>query len=1138
MPLAIRYVRSLEDVIEPALKFLDRRVDVFARQQIVVPTAGAKAWLAATIARTLGARGASSGDGILANVEFSYPGTISSLLAPEAKPPVDPWDVEHLTFAILRVIVAVPTYAAVIKRAGGPLLAARRIADRFDHYHFRRPSMILEWEEGHGVLCPETDEQGSVSAAALPKLDRWQFDLWRAVRERIGSPSPPAREQAAKGPGPEAVLVAGLQGLSLHQIELLQKLAELPSVSGSPCDVRAVLVHPSPALREQWAAEAPPVSTRVAPVRREPLHREGVDPLVEAWLRGTREAQWLLAAQGIAAKHDDGVAAVTPPPADASLLGRLQHNVATGCVAEPPATFSPTDTSVLIHRCHDLSRQAEVLHDAILHAFRDMPDLAPHDVVVVSPRIADLAPHLEAAFGRTVSDGTDTVTLPLMVADRGIREVSAGAELLAALIEVVGSRSSVDAILAVAEHPLVLDEFGVDDNGRDAWERCIDRTKVRWGLDAARRSRAGLDMPTLDAHTWKQGIARMLLGATVPDGDPVAVLGDIVPLDGVELADIDPLSKLISIIGVIDELDLAIESNRTVPDWCDLLETALERLAGAESDELAVPLQALDELRRSAKETLDAEDDIAVPWHDIKTILAGTLTAPVGRQPLRTGAITATSMIPLRGVPFRVVCVAGLDDGAVSPPESDSEDLVDRQQLMGDLDPRLEVRRGLLDCMLAAGDRLVITCTGMDVKTNATVPLVTPLAEFVDFACRHGVPMSERNGEAHAAIEIFHPRHACSSRNFLGGHQAVVPGLPAWSHDAAAKAAAEALGKDLEASSASADQSLAPTSIDLKDLAEFMHDPLYPFVRKTLGINPWRDDDLTIAATLPLELESFEKRNLRNDYIEKLLARDTSSHAALKASWSDAAKANGDVPLGPHGELALAEITDFAASLLDVASDEGVPLDQRQPAELLLALDGVTVSGTIERWYEPEGTVVLVRPDAKASGDPPFLKAKMLAVVDLLALVASGRPAQRALVFNQHPDWQPGQPPSRTKPAQVRAITLADDIDASRAKAHLHSLAKLYAQAAVKPFAAFRHTASKLVAEGGAAGEEAAREEFALFTAGARYADSLEAVVHGFQPDFDDRFQDDDVLDFFRLHASQTGVVWDRKAKAYVYTPQ
>jgi len=150
-------------------------------------------------------------------------------------------------------------------------------------------------------------------------------------------------------------------------------------------------------------------------------------------------------------------------------------------------------------------------------------------------------------------------------------------------------------------------------------------------------------------------------------------------------------------------------------------------------------------------------------------------------------------MIPLRGVPFRVVCVAGFDDDAVAPRDGESDDLVDRQQLCGDLDPRLEIRRSLLDCLLAAQQRLIITCTGRSVVNNATTPLATPLAELVDFVGRHGVPVSERKDGEASEIEVFHPRHACSRDNFRVG---ALRATGVWSHDPAAAATAASLGSE------------------------------------------------------------------------------------------------------------------------------------------------------------------------------------------------------------------------------------------------------------------------------------------------------------------------------------------------------
>lgn len=1160
MALSIRSVRSLDDVVQPALDFLSRPVDLFARQRIVVPTAGAKAWLAAKLAEKLGATegpdGRPMGDGIVANVDFSYPGTISSLILETVRPETDAWDVDHLTFTILEVLKQASlegssAFKQPVDRAGGPLLAARRIADRFDHYHFRRPGMILAWEQGRKVLSPEADASGAIRERELSPRDHWQFDLWRQVRATIGEPSPPARERKAEGPAPEAVLVAGLQGLSLHQIALLERLATMPTKRGSPCEVDVLLVHPSPPLRESWAKKTPPVSKGTAPARGNPEPASDADPLVDAWLRGTRESQWLLASQGHDAPHDSAAAEPTLA-ADATLLARLKHTVATCQKPDDDAgtvAFDPADHSVRIHRCHDLGRQAEVLHDAILHAFREIPGLAPHEVVILSPQIANLAPHLEAVFNRDVTgdmtggdvgDKPASLHLPLLVADRGIREVSRGAELLSGLITLVGSRCSVDRLLAVAEHPLVLSHFGLDDKHVAIWQRCIERTKIRWGLDAARRGRDGLARDDLRAHTWRLGLERMLLGAVVPDGDPEAVLGGVVPLPHVAAADVSSLAPLVTIFGIIDDLDQAIVESRPVGAWCDLLEEALGELSGVDSDELAVPMRELDTLRRSAAAAKgESPAEVAVPWHDLKTILAATLTAPVGRQPLRTGVITATSLIPLRGVPFRVVCLAGYDDEAVSPREGDNEDLADRQRLLGDRDRALEVRRELLDCLLAAGDRLVITCTGRDIKNNKTLPLVTPFAEFTDFVARHGVPRYEREGEDFSGIEIVHPRHACSRSNFVAGEDGVLRTNAAWSHDAAALAAAKVLGqkpKPRAVAAVSAEpkpqavlkpQAL-PEVIQLEWLAEFMHDPLWPYIRRTLGIKTWRDDDLSIPATLPLKLEYLEKRNLRDEYIEKLIA--AADVEAFAKAWAADVTINGDVPVLGFGEDAIAEITQFSADLLRLAIENETPLKEKHAKPITLHLDGVTLAGEIERCYpdaQHAKTILLVQPDAMKSSSGPFLRTKMLAVVQLLAACAKGDPVEHALIFNQHEDWFPGATmPARA--AQKRRVRLAPEIGSKQAKEVLTELCGLYRTATSTPRGCFGKTAAFLPTD-----REQAQEAFIGFTNGRDYAMSSEVVVHGGQPEFAKVFPDDPAITlFFRCFGQLTNI-----NRQYIYTP-
>ena len=1118
MPLSIQYVTSLDAVVDEAVEFLSQPTDLFTSYKIVIPTIGARSWLADKLARRLGSTATGLGDGIVAGVDFSYPGSLS-LLVGSYEYENDPWSVQRLTFAVLDVITKSRDYEWLIQQAGGPLLAARRIADRFDHYHFRRPGMILGWEAGKPALAPMAEEMNGADnqfIIPLSRSDRWQFDLWRLIRTAIDQPSPPVRDRNAEGPVPSAVLIAGLEALSLQQTEVLKKLSSLKGENGECCDVRALLVHPSPSLQAQWEQMAPALTPGYLPKKQEIDSAQDGDPLVTSWLRGTQETQMLLASQGLLPKHMvQHESAVSKQ--SGSLLRSIQQTITAGSIGTD--TLCKADDSLLVHRCHDISRQAEVIHDALLHSFKHHDNLAPHEILIVSPRISDLAPHLEAVFSRKLTEGNCTIELPLVIADRGIREVSDGAELLIALLKLIGSRCSVDDMLAVATHRLVQSHYGLDDNAIEVWQRCIERTRIRWGIDGPRRRRDGLDQPGLAAHTWWQGLERMLLGILLPDGTPEAALGGVVPLTGVDTADIESIAPLLSIVRVIDALDCLVNNDQSVGVWCDHFEQTLIQLIGDEAEELETVIYELDQLRRVATET-------KVPYHDIKTILITTLTAAVGHQPLRTGAITATSMIPLRAVPFRVICVAGFDEDVAETAASDHENLVERQQLLGDSDPRVNLRRGFLDCVLSAQDQLIITCTGMSVSTNATLPLVTPLAEFIDFIGRHGVPLWDWNGEQFSNVEVFHPRHACSQRNFRVSE--IRPDI-IWSHDQKALHVATALGEPPHPIMAEPISAAPRTLIELSSLSAFMCDPLWPFVRETLAINPWRNDDVEIPATLPLMLSTYEQRELRDNYIQGYITSEKSEE--FEESWTQAVRADGDVPICGFGEAAIEEITGFAQAVVKQTDEDGLPLIKRQAERVRVEANDVQISGTLEFCQDDPMSLILLHPSAKNATQ--FRRSKYLALAQLLVAMVAGLPAKRVYVYSQHEKWSPGAVDDKGKPRKavmVREVTLEDRINRKDSQHLIEKLCSLYQQAAVSAYSSFGKTAADFLTD-----PKKSRKSFSSFITYASYENSLEVVVHGRSPVFDDVFSDvEKQKAFFNQYLALTRF----KPRTNIYSPE
>ncbi len=104
---------------------------------------------------------------------------------------------------------------------------------------------------------------------------------------------------------------------------------------------------------------------------------------------------------------------------------------------------------------------------------------------------------------------------------------------------------------------------------------------------------------------------------------------------------------------------------------------------------------------------------------EARALLADRLRGRPTRANFRTGDMTICTLVPMRSVPHRVVCLLGLDDGLFPRPgEQDGDDLLLAGPEVGDRDLPGEDRQLLLDALLAATEHLVITYEGRDQHLN------------------------------------------------------------------------------------------------------------------------------------------------------------------------------------------------------------------------------------------------------------------------------------------------------------------------------------------------------------------------------------------------------------------------------------
>src|SRR4051794_24621456 len=970
--------------------------DPFAAEVVAVPTRGMERWLTQRMSARLGAS-AGRTDGVCANVEFPSPRAVVGEAVAAASgldPDADPWLPERAVWPLLELVDAslgepwlarLAAHLGVTANGRDPGRAARRfsavrhLAGLYDRYAVQRPDMLRAWARG---------EDADGAGRPLPPDAIWQAALWRRLRDRIAQPDPAERlERACARPRAEPAVAAlpdrlalfGLTRLPAARLRVLRALAERR-------DVHLFLLHPSSALwakvAEATRSEPPPLRRRADTTATLPANR-----LLASWGQDARELQLVLAAgAGDAADHHH------PVRRDAgTLLARLQEDVrADRAPAGPPLPgepearprLDPDDRSVQVHACHGRARQVEVLRDALLHLLADDPSLEPRDVIVMCPDIETFAPLIHATFGAgdvgaEDEDERDALSrevrppdLRVRLADRALRQTNPVLGVVAQLIDLVEQRLTASQILDLADREPVRRRFRLDDDDLARLQDWVAASGIRWGLDAEHRRPFKLD--TLPAGTWGAGLDRLLLGVTMTEEEH-RLFGDVLPLDDVESGAIDLAGRLAELVDRLRAALDALSAPQPVATWAEALAAAADALTATapreawQREELqrgldgppdeagggapapppaaaTAPREAWqrEELQRVLDDLADeaAGESPALAPAEIRVLLSERLQGRPTRANFRTGHLTICTLVPMRSVPHRVVCLLGMDD-TVFPRRGprDGDDLILDDPHVGDRDGRTEDRQMLLDALMAAGERLVVTYTGNDERTNVERPPAVPVGELLDVIER---TVRVEAGDVRDRVVVRHPLQPFDARNFQAG---ALAGPRAWSFDRVMLDGARALAGSRAAAAPFLAGPLPPRPapvLELEDLVRFVERPVRAFLRQRLGLAVGGAPD-EIEDGLPVELGGLELWGVGQRLLDARLA-GTDGRTAIKAEI-----ARGTLPPGQLGMPVVRDVWEVVEEI--VAAAGGPPAADAAPVgsvDVRAALpDGRTLSGTV-----------------------------------------------------------------------------------------------------------------------------------------------------------------------------------------------
>lgn len=986
----------------------------FLREQILVQSPGMAQWLKLELAKAFG---------IAANIDFPLPASFiwemfTQVLADV--PRQSPYNKGAMSWQLMTILPALlerPAFAPLAAYLGGaeeqdPQADPRqepeqvrlwqlcqKIADLFDQYLVYRPDWIARWEEGEGL---------GLELAGVSGQD-WQPELWRELVARTLALSPSGYhranlyeefiqglQQSAELPGrlPERVFVFGISALPPRYVEALQALGSRVEVHlfiTNPCRYywgdlldRKTLARLANKLKpgtdiETLQGPANPLLASMGKLGRDYLHQlmELEVPQIEAFvdiddldakgnvrlLRAIQKDVLELAERGAGRFDLDG----------------SQHK----------SQLDPADGSLQIHACHGPMRELEVLHDRLLGLFEQDPTLTPKDVVVMMPDVNSYGPYIQAVFGARGQ-------IPFAVSDRAASQESPLLQSFLALLRLPNARFGAGELLAILEVPAVLRRFELDDGEFNQLRVWVQETGIRWGLDDAYPLR--FDLPPLSGNSWLFGLRRMLLGFAMGDGEPVA---GILPYADIEGQQGLALGKLAWFVDSLAEFLPRLQQAQSLPGWVACLNGLLDRFYLADEEEERLLQLIRSQLAEWQAQLGEARFDHPISPELLQDYLGNQLGEQRSSQRFLAGQVNFCTLMPMRSIPFKQVCLLGMNDGVYPRTLAPMGfDLMATASRRGDRSRRDDDRYLFLEALLSAQQGLYISYQGFSGEDNSPkVPSVL-LAELVDYV-RQGFVLAgdealpdEASGErllAHLVVE--HPLTPYSHSYFYPE--------PDSEHESRLFTYATdwlpALNPVPGASNFQSGELPLPPEwgkeqgLELAELLRFYRQPARYFLNRRLKV--WFElNEANIEDSEPFELDGLQHYQLKSLLLEAHLREGNSPELSDSVNKRrERLRLSGQLPQGWFGNLLLDDLDEQMGGLAErlrpwLAGEED---GGKQAVEIDIAL----AQGQLQGWIDTQrGRQLIVKPGSFNGKD------LLLGWVQHLCLALSDAPGDTLLL--------------------------------------------------------------------------------------------------------------------------------------------
>ncbi|EJG8290857.1 exodeoxyribonuclease V subunit gamma [Escherichia coli] len=997
------------DVLEALMEFIverERLDDPFEPEMILVQSTGMAQWLQMTLSQKFG---------IAANIDFPLPASFI-------------WDM------FVRVLPEIPKESAFNKQSMSwklmtllPQLLDRedftllrhyltddsdkrklfqlssKAADLFDQYLVYRPEWLAQWETGHLV-------------EGLGEAQAWQAPLWKALVEythQLGQPRwhranlyqrfiETLESATTCPPGlPSRVFICGISALPPVYLQALQAL-------GKHIEIHLLFTNP---CRYYWGDIKDPAYLAKLLTRQRrhsfedrelPLFRDSENagqlfnsdgeqdvgnPLLASWGKLGRDYIYLLSDLE-SSQELDAFVDVMPD----NLLHNIQSdilelenravagvNIEEFSRSDNKRPLDPLDSSITFHVCHSPQREVEVLHDRLLAMLEEDPTLTPRDIIVMVADIDSYSPFIQAVFGSAPADRY----LPYAISDRRARQSHPVLEAFISLLSLPDSRFVSEDVLALLDVPVLAARFDITEEGLRYLRQWVNESGIRWGIDDDNVRE--LELPATGQHTWRFGLTRMLLGYAMESAQ--GEWQSVLPYDESSGLIAELVGHLASLLMQLNIWRRGLAQERPLEEWLPVCRDMLNAFFLPDAETEAAMTLIEQQWQAIIAEGLGAQYGDAVPLSLLRDELAQRLDQERISQRFLAGPVNICTLMPMRSIPFKVVCLLGMNDGVYPRQLAPlGFDLMSQKPKRGDRSRRDDDRYLFLEALISAQQKLYISYIGRSIQDNSERFPSVLVQELIDYIGQsHYLPgdealnCDESEARVKAHLTCLHTRMPFDPQNYQPGERQSYARewLPAASQ--AGKAHSEFV------------QPLPftlPETVPLETLQRFWAHPVRAFFQMRLQVN-FRTEDSEIPDTEPFILEGLSRYQINQQLLNALVEQDDAERLFRRF------RAAGDLPYGAFGEI----FWETQCQEMQQLADRVIACRQPgQSMEIDLACNGVQITGWLPQ----------VQPDGLLRWRPSLLSVAqgMQLWLEHLVYCASGGNGESRLFLRKDGEWR------------------------------------------------------------------------------------------------------------------------------------